>query len=50
MYYTPGAVHAPIQVPEEWRDKYKGQFDDGWHVYRATAGAPEKTGFGFRRC
>jgi arylsulfatase A-like enzyme len=34
MYYTPGAVHAPIQVPEEWRDKYKGQFDDGWHVYR----------------
>jgi arylsulfatase A-like enzyme len=35
MYYTPGAVHAPIQVPEEWRDKYKGQFDDGWHVYRA---------------
>jgi arylsulfatase A-like enzyme len=50
MYYTPGAVHAPIQVPEEWRDKYKGQFDEGWHVYRATAGAPEKTGLGFRRC
>jgi len=35
IYYTPGAVHGPIQVPEEWRDKYKGQFDDGWHVYRA---------------
>jgi arylsulfatase A-like enzyme len=35
MYYTPGAVHAPIQVPKEWRDKYKGQFDEGWHVYRA---------------
>jgi arylsulfatase A-like enzyme len=34
LYYTPGAVHAPIQVPEEWRDKYKGQFDEGWHVYR----------------
>ena len=34
MYYTPGAVHAPIQVPKEWRDKYKGQFDEGWHVYR----------------
>ena len=34
IYYTPGAVHGPIQVPEEWRDKYKGQFDDGWHVYR----------------
>ena len=35
MYYTPGAVHGPIQVPEEWRDKYKGQFDEGWHAYRA---------------
>lgn len=34
MYYTPGAVHGPIQVPTEWRDKYKGQFDEGWHVYR----------------
>ena len=34
IYYTPGAVHAPIQVPKEWRDKYKGQFDEGWHVYR----------------
>jgi arylsulfatase len=35
IYYTPGAVHAPIQVPKEWRNKYKGQFDEGWHVYRA---------------
>ncbi|MEZ5276103.1 MAG: arylsulfatase [Opitutaceae bacterium] len=35
IYYTPGAVHAPIQVPKEWRDKYTGQFDDGWHAYRA---------------
>jgi arylsulfatase A-like enzyme len=35
MYYTPGAVHAPIQVPKEWRDKYKGQFDNGWQDYRA---------------
>ena len=34
MYFTPPAVHAPIQVPKEWRDKYKGQFDDGWHAYR----------------
>ncbi len=34
VYYAPGAIHAPIQVPKEWRDKYKGQFDKGWHVYR----------------
>jgi arylsulfatase A-like enzyme len=35
VYYAPGAVHAPIQVPKEWRDKYKGKFDEGWHAYRA---------------
>lgn len=34
IYYTPGAIHAPLQVPEEWRDKYKGKFDQGWDVYR----------------
>lgn len=34
MYYTPGAIHAPLQVPTEWRDKYKGKFDGGWDVYR----------------
>ena len=34
MYYTPGAIHAPLHVPTDWRDKYKGQFDDGWDVYR----------------
>jgi arylsulfatase len=34
MYYTPGAIHAPLQVPAEWRDKYKGRFDGGWDLYR----------------
>ena len=34
MYYTPGAIHAPLQVPNNWRDKYKGKFDQGWDVYR----------------
>jgi arylsulfatase len=24
VYFAPGAIHAPLQVPEEWRDKYKG--------------------------
>ncbi len=42
MYYTPGAIHAPLQVPEEWRDKYKGKFDQGWDAYREEVLARQK--------
>ncbi|ANW68035.1 arylsulfatase [Mycobacterium sp. djl-10] len=34
MYYSTGCSHAPHHVAREWADKYKGQFDDGWDVYR----------------
>ena len=34
VYFATGATHAPHQVPEEWIEKFKGQFDDGWDVYR----------------
>ncbi|QQY83812.1 arylsulfatase [Tamlana sp. s12] len=34
VYWAPGAAHGPHQVPQEWADKYKGKFDDGWDVYR----------------
>jgi len=34
MYFCPGAMHAPHQVPREWADRYKGQFDGGWDRYR----------------
>ncbi len=34
VYYSTGAVHAPHHAPKEWRDKFKGQFDDGWDVQR----------------
>ena len=34
LYYAPGATHAPHQVPDEWRDIYKGKFDDGWDAFR----------------
>jgi arylsulfatase len=37
MYWTPGAVHGPHQVFEDWSDKYKGKFDAGWDVYRQQA-------------
>jgi arylsulfatase A-like enzyme len=33
-YFCTGAMHAPHQVPKEWIDKYKGQFDDGWDAFR----------------
>ena len=34
MYFAPGATHAPHHVPQEWADKYKGQFADGWDRQR----------------
>ncbi|BAU65501.1 sulfatase [Stanieria sp. NIES-3757] len=33
-YFATGATHAPHQVPQEWSDKFKGQFDMGWDKYR----------------
>jgi arylsulfatase A-like enzyme len=30
LYFATGAVHTPHQVPQEWIDKYRGQFDRGW--------------------
>ncbi|MGO9069675.1 sulfatase-like hydrolase/transferase [Mycobacterium sp.] len=34
MYYSTGCSHAPHHVGKEWADKYKGQFDEGWDIYR----------------
>lgn len=34
VYYASGATHAPHQVPEEWIEKFEGQFDSGWDQYR----------------
>ncbi|WP_431279278.1 arylsulfatase [Leifsonia poae] len=34
VYFAPGATHAPHHVPEEWADKYKGKFDQGWDALR----------------
>jgi arylsulfatase A-like enzyme len=42
MYFCPGAMHAPHHVRKEWSDKYKGQFDEGWDVYRERAFARQK--------
>jgi len=42
MYFCPGAAHAPHHAPKEWADQYKGQFDDGWDVYREKTFARQK--------
>ena len=42
LYFAPGAMHAPHQVPKEWADKYKGKFDDGWDAYREKVFARQK--------
>jgi arylsulfatase len=42
LYYAPGATHAPHQVDTFWSNKYKGQFDEGWDVYREKVIANQK--------
>jgi arylsulfatase len=34
LYYAPGAAHAPHHVPQEWADRYRGQFDQGYEAMR----------------
>ncbi len=34
VYFATGATHAPHHVPQEWIDKYKGKFDQGWDKLR----------------
>ena len=34
LYFTPGACHAPHQVPKQYRERYRGRFDLGWDRWR----------------
>ena len=42
MYFAPGATHAPHHVPQEWADKYRGQFAHGWDRQRELTFARQK--------
>ena len=42
LYFSPGATHAPHHVPNEWSDKYKGKFDQGWDKLREETFARQK--------
>ena len=33
-YFAPGAVHAPLHVPDAWLDRFRGFFDEGWDDLR----------------
>jgi arylsulfatase len=37
LYFTPGACHSPHQSPQEWLDRYRGRFDEGWDIWRDRA-------------
>jgi len=34
VYFAPGATHAPHHVPQQWIDRWKGKFDQGWDKLR----------------
>jgi arylsulfatase len=42
LYMATGATHEPHQVPQEWIDKYKGKFDQGWDKLREETFARQK--------
>jgi arylsulfatase len=42
IYFAPGATHGPHHVPAEWREKYKGRFDQGWDALREETFARQK--------
>src|SRR5918912_1431328 len=42
LYFAPGATHAPLHVPADWLDRYKGEFDMGWDAVREQTFARQK--------
>jgi arylsulfatase A-like enzyme len=42
IYYSTGAAHAPHHAPKAWREKFRGQFDQGWDKVREETLARQK--------
>ena len=42
VYFSTGCSHAPHHVPQEWADRYKGKFDQGWDELREETFARQK--------
>lgn len=47
MWYCPGANHAPHHCPQDYIDKYKGKFDDGYDAYLASGCLRRRSTAGF---
>ncbi len=41
-YLAFGAMHGPHHAPRDYVERYKGQFDEGWDVYRDKVFAKQK--------
>ncbi|KAA5542709.1 sulfatase-like hydrolase/transferase [Roseiconus nitratireducens] len=42
VYFATGATHAPLHAPDEWIDKFEGEFDRGWDKVREETLARQK--------
>ncbi|GAN91093.1 sulfatase [Gluconobacter frateurii M-2] len=42
LYFATGAVHLPHYAPQEWIERNKGRFDEGWDKYREETFARQK--------
>lgn len=42
LYFATGATHAPLHVPKDWIERYRGQFDQGWDKLREETFARQK--------
>ena len=42
MHYATGAAHAPHSAPQEWLDRFRGKFDQGWDAVRENTLARQK--------
>jgi len=43
LYYASGSAHSPHSAPKEWRDKFRGKFDQGWDQVREEIFERQKT-------
>ncbi|WP_213308511.1 sulfatase-like hydrolase/transferase [Paraburkholderia sacchari] len=42
MHYATASGHSPHHAPQEWIDRFKGQFDEGWDRIREATLARQK--------
>ena len=43
VYFATGGTHSPHHVPQEWIDRFKGRFDEGWDKLREATFARQKS-------